>query len=97
MTLPELYLTVRWPDASQSRAYSPSSIVADYFAPGETLTVADFTARAAASMQAASDRVQARYGFACSRAAATLDELQTRAARYAEQADAQVTIVEVGR
>ncbi len=43
----------------------------------------------------ASERVRARYGFACSQAMDQLAEIERIAARFAGIADAEVTVVAV--
>ncbi len=93
--MPEMYLRLRWPDGAESDSYSPSSIIAEHFRPGERLEVQKFIDRARVALQAASDRVAERYGFACGRAAASLAELEARAARAAGEPGAAVTILEV--
>ena len=35
--MPELHFRVRWPDDSELRCYSPSLVIRDYFAPGQTV------------------------------------------------------------
>ena len=34
--MPAMHYTVRWPDAQESRCYSPSLVIKDYFEPGES-------------------------------------------------------------
>jgi len=93
--MPEMYLRLRWPDGAESVSYSPSSIIAEHFCAGERLEVQKFIDRARVALAAASDRVAERYGFACGRAAASLAELEARAARAADEPGAAVTILEV--
>ncbi len=93
--MPEMYLRLRWPDGAESVSYSPSSVIAEHFQPGERLDLESFIVRARIALAAASNRVAERYGFACSRAAASLAELEARAARLGDQPGAAVTILEV--
>lgn len=89
--MPEAVFTIRWPDGSNERCYSPSSIVASYLQAGQTLPLATFHDRARAALLAASDRVERKYGHACSRALAQLARLEEQVARFADHADPQVT------
>ena len=84
--MPEMRFTIRWPDGSEEQCYSPSSTVADHFAVGESLAVDNFVSRSRVALSAASERVRARYGFACSRAAAQMNSIETRASRFTEGA-----------
>lgn len=95
--MPETIWTVRWPDGAEERCYSPSSVVAEIFRPGETYELADFLARARTAMQRASDRVEAKYGFPCTRARGQLERIEARAADYAATPDAAVTCLEIRR
>ena len=52
----------------------------DVFTVGHPYPVAEFVALSLDAMRTASDRVQARWGFPCSRAAATLAGIEARAA-----------------
>lgn len=45
--MPETYWTVRWPDGAEERLYSPSSVVAELFTPGESYPLDDFLTRRA--------------------------------------------------
>ncbi|GAB2927771.1 hypothetical protein GCM10027047_25670 [Rhodococcus aerolatus] len=72
---------VRWPDGTAQACYSPSLVVTEHLEVGARYPVADFVARTRAAMTTASERVQARYGFPCSRAAATLAQVEAAAAR----------------
>ncbi|MDX6689666.1 MAG: hypothetical protein QOG15_1123 [Solirubrobacteraceae bacterium] len=91
--VPELHFTVRWPDGSLERCYSPSHTVRDYLAPGETYPLPDFLRRTTSALEHASDRVRGRYGFACSSAAQQLEAIERSAAAFDEHDDAQVTVL----
>jgi uncharacterized repeat protein (TIGR04042 family) len=93
--MPELIFSLRWPDGTQTRHYSPSSIVRDFLAPGESYKMPDFLRTARAAMTAASERVERKYGYPCSRAGATLAELEHRGAAFNDAPDAAVTILEI--
>lgn len=80
--MPEIYFRVTWPDGSRQRCYSPSLVVEDFFQAGQAYSVSDFLERSTRALGIASDRVRERYGFACTAAAAQLDEIVTRAGKY---------------
>lgn len=71
--MPEMHFRVEWPNGHVARCYSPSYVVEDHLSVGETYSVDDFVRRARTALRLGSDRVRARYGFACSSA---LDQLQ---------------------
>jgi uncharacterized repeat protein (TIGR04042 family) len=79
--MPEVLVDVRWPDGSQEWLYSPSTVVEEVFSRGEAYPLADFVELTRTAMTEASDRVRARFGFPCSRAAATLASVEATAAR----------------
>ena len=73
--MPEMWFEVRWPDERQQRLYSPSLVISDDLTEGISYAVDDFLARARTALGIASDRVQAKYGFPCSRSAASLAQI----------------------
>jgi len=90
--MPEMRFRIRWPDGAAESCYSPSLVVKDFFIPGESYRLADFIERSRTALTLASDRVEARYGRRCSRAAVQLARLETGAASFAATADARVTV-----
>jgi uncharacterized repeat protein (TIGR04042 family) len=91
--MPELMFRIRWPDASETANYSPSSIIKNHFDAGKSYEIPDFLTRARSAMAAASARVAATYGHPCSRAAATLAAIESRAATYSESET--ITVIEI--
>jgi uncharacterized repeat protein (TIGR04042 family) len=91
--VPELTFDVRWPDGQVQSCYSPSLVVHDHLVAGHTYTVRDFARRATLAMDVASERVREKYGFACTSAAATTDQITAAAASY--DADEWVTVVRI--
>ena len=81
--MPEMSVVVRWPDGREQDCYSPSLVMHDHLAEGETYTVADFERRAAHALAVASERVRATFGFACTSAAATREQIAHAATAYA--------------
>ena len=58
-------------------------MVADHLETGREYAVDDFVARCRESLTIASDRVRAKYGFPCSRAAGSLSGIERDAAGFA--------------
>ncbi|GAB3575133.1 MSMEG_0570 family nitrogen starvation response protein [Amycolatopsis endophytica] len=82
--MPEILFRVRWPDASVQRCYSPSTVVEEVFAPGDSYPVAEFADRSRAALTRASERVRRIHGFGCARAAAQLADIEARAKSFAD-------------
>lgn len=82
--MPEVMLQLCWPDGEASQFYSPSTVVYQFLKPGETLTVAELEQRGLSALLEASERVRARYGFACTRTDEEAVKLQKRLAMYAK-------------
>ncbi|MGG7565481.1 MSMEG_0570 family nitrogen starvation response protein [Rhodovulum sp. DZ06] len=91
--MPETIVTFRWPDGTEEPCYSPSSVIAEMFAPGAAYPLSDFLARARIGLERASGRVERKYGFRCSRAMASLDRIEARAAACPE--DARILCVSI--
>lgn len=91
--MPEMIFRVEWPDGGRSDCYSPSLVVKDHLREGETYPLAEFTRISRAALTIASNRVAARYGFPCARAARQIAEIDAQAARFAEDPAAQVRVV----
>ena len=70
--MPEMHFRVQWPSGAIEECYSPSWIIERYLAVGADYPVGDFVERVGVALNIASDRVQQKYGFACSSA---LDQL----------------------
>lgn len=91
--MPEMHYTVRWPDATEDRCYSPSLVVRELLTPGTDYPLADFLARVRQATAIANERVSAKYGFVCSRANDQLAQLEARSARFARDPDARVCVL----
>ncbi len=94
--MPAMHYTIRWPDGTQSVAYSPSLVIQDHFQPGVDYPLDEFLRRVRVATAIAHERVRAKFGFACSRAADQLDDTERRAAAHAALPDATVRIVSFG-
>jgi uncharacterized repeat protein (TIGR04042 family) len=89
--MPEMHFVIRWPDGSEARCYSPSLIVREYLEVGHAYPLADFLERSRTMLKIGSERVRAKYGFACSAAMDQLAEIEERAVGVA--LDAPITVV----
>jgi uncharacterized repeat protein (TIGR04042 family) len=74
--MPEVHFTIQLPGGETRHCYSPSTVVRDYFGPGEEMPASEFLTRSRTALRAASDRVRARYGFGCASAAAQLEAIE---------------------
>jgi uncharacterized repeat protein (TIGR04042 family) len=91
--MPVMHFRVRWPDATETRCYSPSLVIQDYFVPGRAYVLDDFLSRSREALGIASERVRAKFGQPCSLALAQLSQIESLAAHFAAQPDARVWIV----
>lgn len=80
--MPEVMLQLCWPDGEASDFYSPSTIVYEFFKPGDTLSIAELEYKGLMALKEASERVRARYGFSCTRTDEEALKLQKRLAMY---------------
>ena len=94
--MPELFFRVRWPDRSTTDCYSPSRVVGEYLAAGESYTMKEFVARSTRALAAASERVRVRHGFACGRAARQAAEIEAAATRFTHLPEARVLVEWIG-
>ncbi len=95
--MPVTHFRVRWPDQSEATCYSPSSVVSEFFVAGQDYALEEFLVRARQALGSASERVRARYGYACSSAMDQLEQIESTAARFAAQPDATVRVLGFGR
>lgn len=80
--MPEVMLELRWPDGEASTFYSPSTVVYEFLQPGDQLTIAELEQKGLTALQEASERVRARYGFACTRTDEEALKLRKRLALF---------------
>ncbi len=91
--MPAMHYRLRWPDGSEARCYSPSLVIRDFLAVGQSYPLADFLERLRRATRIASDRVAARFGLACLQAWDQLAEIEAQAARFTEQDGAAVAVI----
>lgn len=88
--------TLRWPDASQTTAYSPSLVIHDFFEPGQSYALDEFLRRLREATGIANERVHAKFGFVCSRAGDQLINLEAQVGRFSSLPDARVEVLGFG-
>jgi uncharacterized repeat protein (TIGR04042 family) len=81
---------VQWPNGRVQRCYSPSLVMHDYLSAGTDYTVADFLDRSGKALHEASERVRAKFGFACSSAAWTEEEISSTATEFPSNATIRI-------
>jgi uncharacterized repeat protein (TIGR04042 family) len=80
--MPEVLFTIKLPDGATRQCYSPSTVVRDYFAEGDEMSVREFLDRSRQALAEASERVRAKFGFSCSSAASQLAEIEQFTRHY---------------
>lgn len=93
--MPEVWFTLRWPDESEERCYSPSTAINDYLQAGQTYPLLEFQKRAQKGLLSASNRVQQIYGSPCSRALDQLTQIETKIKNYDQHHDPQITCIDM--
>jgi uncharacterized repeat protein (TIGR04042 family) len=88
--MPEMTFDVQWPDGRVQSCYSPSLVMHDYLSSGSDYTVAEFVDRSTRALDEASERVRAKFGFACSSAAWTRQEIVGAATGFPSDATIRV-------
>lgn len=83
--LPEVHLTIQWPDGRTTALYSPSRVILETLSPGRRLTVEELRHQGREALRRASERVRQRYGFACTRADEEEHRLLETAATYSPE------------
>jgi uncharacterized repeat protein (TIGR04042 family) len=91
--MPEMLFQIRWPDGAIEQCYSPSLVIRDHLAVGETYSVPEFLRRSRVALTIASDRVREKYGFACSRAMGQLARLESAAGHFDGKSSDRVTVI----
>lgn len=93
--MPAMHFYVTWPDGSEERCYSPSTIVSDFLHPGAMYTIEEFATLSAKALVEASNRVQQKYGFHCSSAMDQLAQIQEKVERFQSASDPRITVTKI--
>jgi uncharacterized repeat protein (TIGR04042 family) len=88
--MPAMHFAIRWPDAREMRCYSPSLVIKDHFEPGACYPLPEFMSHVREALHTASERVRAKFGFACSMALDQLAEIEGVAAQFDAQTEVEV-------
>ena len=91
--MPEMLFQIRWPDGADETCYSPSLVIKDHFAVGETYPLPEFLTRSRTALMTASDRVREKYGRPCSLALGQLARIEASASRFAATPANGVTVL----
>jgi uncharacterized repeat protein (TIGR04042 family) len=94
--MPSVTYTLRWPDASQTTAYSPSLVIQDFFQPGQSYALGEFLGKLREATGIANERVHAKFGFVCSRAGDQLASLESQVERFSSLPNARVEVLGFG-
>lgn len=86
--MPEMTFTVEWPDGSLQDCYSPSLVMHDFLSVGESYSVPEFVRLTSNALDQASERVRAKFGFACTSAAEQREAIHDKAQAFPEGAGA---------
>ena len=92
--MPAMHFHLRWPDRSETRCYSPSLVIKDHFAPGSRYPLPEFMREVRAALHTASERVRAKFGYACSMALDQLAQIEATAAHFNDAAEVEVLAFE---
>jgi uncharacterized repeat protein (TIGR04042 family) len=88
-----MHFTVRWPDGSTQRCYSPSLVIKDYFETGRDYPLAEFVSRSGEALDIATERVRVKYGYGCGHAIAQKAAIEARASQMPAAGSAVVHVV----
>lgn len=88
--MPAMHFSLRWPDARETRCYSPSLIIKERFAPGARYPLPEFMPAMRDALEVASERVRAKFGFACSMAMDQLAEIEAIAAQFGADTEVEM-------
>jgi uncharacterized repeat protein (TIGR04042 family) len=80
-----MHFSIRWPDGAEMRCYSPSLVVREFLEVGRAYALPDFLERSRTMLHIGSERVRAKYGYACSAAMDQLASIEERGAVCAER------------
>lgn len=83
--MPVTHVYIKWPDSTEDKVYSPSSIVKSYFAKEQEVTINEFNAICNTSLNEASERVIQKFGYACTSAMAEIQRIQNLCKKYDEE------------
>lgn len=74
--MPAVHFVVEWPDGDKVQYYSPSTIVHQYFDVEKPYSIEQFDDLCTRALTEASERVRAKFGYACTAAAGELEKIK---------------------
>lgn len=80
--MPVTHLYIKWPDNTEDKVYSPSSVIEKYFSVKQEVPISKFYSLCTESLNEASERVAQKFGFACTSAAAEKKRIQKLCNNY---------------
>ena len=89
-----VYFLVRWPDQSTTQCYSPSTVIHTYFKSGEKYKKIDFVSQARSGLNAASEKVRVKFGFACSSAMYQLHTIESLSEKFADDSVIEIIAID---
>jgi uncharacterized repeat protein (TIGR04042 family) len=91
--MPALHYTLLWPDDSQTRSYSPSLVIQDFLEAGADYAADEFLRLVREATAIANERVEAKFGFVCSRANDQLQDTERRVAALANRPGLRIRVL----
>jgi uncharacterized repeat protein (TIGR04042 family) len=92
--MPAVNFVLLWPDGVEEKCYSPSTVIYEYFKPGESYSLDEFMTLSEAALLSASERVRQRYGYSCSSASDQLKVIQARIGHFRNSnAQGKITVL----
>ena len=73
--MPEVYMSVEWPNGQKDFVYSPSSVIRNFFNPEKEMSVSEFREKVIEALNSAGDRVREVYGFECTSATMEMNRI----------------------
>jgi len=96
--MPAVNFIVRWPDGREESCYSPSTIICEFFENGKSYSLDDFQSLSVKAYTRASERVEERFGYACSSARDQLMLIQSRINQFRDSgARGQITVLNMNQ
>lgn len=76
--MPAVNFEVLWPDGECVVYYSPSTVIHQFFKENTQYSLDQFSQMSQQALDAASERVRARFGYACTAASAELEKIKCK-------------------
>jgi putative flavoprotein involved in K+ transport len=95
--MPSVEFTLRWPDGTVERCYSPSTVIETALVEGAMYPVPELVRRCRAGLERASERVREQRGFACTAASEQLTAIEAKAANLEGDGEGMVRVERLRR